>query len=135
MKRDYDGLLDGEEVTVVYKEDTKARSFAYIQDGKSKNNQASYIAYYTRTSFLEKQDSDGDGIPDGIDPEKLIYNITDRTLGLVAGLAYSNLEQHKGKKISSILTGKPLKNISTDDILELSPLVTQEQENLGISMV
>lgn len=71
---DGDGVKDGEEVTYV--------------DG-----------YFLMKSDPTKADSDNDGIKDGIDPEPMVYSITDRTLSLAAGLSYKNLSSKVGELV------------------------------------
>lgn len=68
---DGDGLKDGEELT--YKN-----------------------GYFKMNTDPTKKDSDNDGINDNIDPEPMVYSITDRTLALSASLSYTNLESDIG---------------------------------------
>lgn len=84
---DGDGLLDGEEVSIVY----------------TTNDNTKSVHHYNMSSLPVKKDSDNDGIDDKIDPNKCSYDITDRTLALVAGLSYTNLEKYIGKTIGEIL--------------------------------
>lgn len=66
-------------------------------------------------------DSDGDGIDDKVEysngTNPLRYDITDKTLSLLSGLAYSNLNSYVGKTIKEIRnTGIEFKNISSNDV-------------------
>ncbi|GGE79492.1 VWA domain-containing protein [Priestia taiwanensis] len=63
---------------------------------------------YKNESFLMKsnptlKDSDTDGILDKKDPKPMVYSITDRTLSLVAGLSYSNLNANISSTIDSLV--------------------------------
>jgi len=73
---DGDGLLDGEEL--VYNSTT---------------------GHFDMLSDPTKADTDNDGINDKIDPNPLVYDITDRTLALTASLSYTNLQSYKGELV------------------------------------
>ena len=44
-------------------------------------------------SYPDRVDSDMDGISDHDDPNPMEYTITDRTLALVEGMSYTNLDR------------------------------------------
>ncbi len=89
---DGDGLLDGEEV----------EANVFEQNGV-------VYEFYKIKSNPTLKDTDGDGIDDNIDPRPLVYTITDRTLSLVAGLAYSNLEDYVGKTVGYAMENGAIK--------------------------
>lgn len=97
---DGDGILDGEEVKV------------YIDKyGR---------VYYKMISNPNSKDTDKDDIDDKTDDDSLSYNITDKTLALLAGLSYNDLQEYSGKTISEIakLKGK-LKNFDANAVKKL----------------
>lgn len=57
--------------------------------------------YFIMISDPTKKDSDNDGILDNLDPEPMVYSITDRTLSLAAGLSYTNLNSSIGQTVGS----------------------------------
>lgn len=74
-----------------------------------------------------KKDSDGDGLLDAyidenglvtrVDPDPLVYNITDRTLALIAGLSYNNLNAYLNRDLGEVIdSGYDFKNIDPDDL-------------------
>lgn len=78
---DGDGLLDGEEVTLEFVD----------------YNGGYYISYSDPTL----KDTDKDGIIDSeeIKENRMVYNVSNRTLTHISNLAYVNLESHLFKKI------------------------------------
>lgn len=102
---DGDTLEDGEEIVPIYK----------TVDG------VETIYHYKLLSDPTRQDSDGDGIKDAVDLEPLSYNITDRTLALVAGLSYSNLSDQIGQTVGeAIESGVSIKNLDAKHARELN---------------
>ncbi len=110
---DKDGLLDGDEIKIVYMPNEDGTKMTVI--GKM-------------LSDPTKVDSDGDGINDGdcitddtrsgewVDPEPMVYNITDKTLALVCGLSYTNLEWCIGRTVGDAIdAGQTFNGISTED--------------------
>ena len=96
---DGDGLKDGEEVILTYEYNEDKTRVLVTGEFKLGNP--------------TKNDSDGDLINDASDPSPFIYTITDRTLAMVEGMSYTNLEKYIGKTIGEIkdkVTFKNLKN-------------------------
>ena len=123
---DGDGLLDGEEVTVdSYSENkqytsSKVSSFSTLNSSQVNRG----LVKFARISTIPTlKDTDGDGIDDYNDPWGRVYNITDRTLGLVAGLAYTNLQPFaKGQRkftVGEAPDYAPLDGISEKYIKEI----------------
>ena len=105
---DGDGVLDGEEVSVVVDDKNNVHHYTMHSnpmladtDGDGLLDAKSSLSNIQYSISLSK-DNDGDFISDANDPEPLVYNITDRTLGLTAGIAYTDLERYKNKTISQI---------------------------------
>lgn len=80
---DDDLLLDGQELE-------------YVDAGNGKG-------YFRMLSNPTNIDSDYDGIHDKLDEKPMVYNLTDRTLALTAGLSYSNLKSKVGSKIEDLI--------------------------------
>ncbi|MBP3040684.1 VWA domain-containing protein [Bacillaceae bacterium Marseille-Q3522] len=80
---DGDGLKDGEELI-----------YNGVEDGNG---------YFVMKSDPLKRDTDNDGIGDLSDDQPLAYNITDRTLALVAGVSYTNLFAEQGNTIADLI--------------------------------
>ncbi|MGV6938643.1 S-layer homology domain-containing protein [Paenibacillus sp. CMM36] len=85
---DGDGIPDGEELVLASKN--------YDQDP----------VYFTLISDPTKKDSDGDGMSDTVDPQPLIYNVTERHNVMVSDLSYVNLEFIQGREF-----GGPLEDV------------------------
>lgn len=123
---DGDGLSDGKEVTVAYFSQHKQynsptlNAFSTLSSTGVNRN----LSKFARISTIPTSvDTDGDGIDDFNDPWGRIYNITDRTLGLVAGLAYTNLQPF-AKGYRKFTVGEapdyaPLDGISQENIKEI----------------
>ncbi|MGI8372633.1 cell wall-binding repeat-containing protein [Priestia megaterium] len=62
--------------------------------------------YFILNSNPTKKDSDNDTINDKSDPEPMLYNMTDRTLAIAAGLSYSNLNSKEGNTIGELISNK-----------------------------
>ena len=106
---DDDGLLDGEEINLQFKEN---------EEGK---------IYFTYYSDPTKKDSDGDGLVDAyidenekvveVDSAPLEYSISDRILALIAGLSYNNLSAYLNRDLGEVIdSGYTFKNIDDDDL-------------------
>lgn len=112
---DGDGLLDGEEVSIYFKEN---------EEGK---------VYFTLHSNPIISDSDGDGILDALDPEQLEYNITDRSLALAAGLSYNNLSNYVNQDLSvAMADGYKFKNMETEDLDLLKDWTVVQANDSGV---
>lgn len=59
--------------------------------------------YFLMKSDPNSSDGDSDGINDIMDPQPMVYSVTDRTLALAAGLSYNNLNDRVGSKISDLV--------------------------------
>ncbi len=137
---DGDGLLDGEEVSAVV--DKKNNVHHYIMysnptltDTDGDDLLDSKISLKNKENTISLlNNSDGDWIPNPTDPEPLVYNITDRTLGLVAGFAYSDVEKYKQKKISEILSEATLDGIGTD-IVEIQDFRIIDSNDSGTGKI
>lgn len=115
---DGDRLLDGQEIYPVYQ----------ILNG------VKTIRYYKLLSDPTKKDSDGDGIGDAIDPEKICFNVTDRTLALVAGLSYSNLSNKTGKTIGELIdSGVTFENLENEYAAEIrdAKIIYSNESGIG----
>lgn len=67
-------------------------------------------------SYPDRVDSDMDGISDHDDPNPMEYTITDRTLALVEGMSYTNLEKYVGCTVREAReAGVYFKNVNPKD--------------------
>ena len=81
-------------------------------------------------SFPNEVDSDMDGIDDLNDPERLTYTITDRTLAMVEGLSYTNLEDYFGQTVGqAVEDGAVLKGISNENLICLKNAIIVHTNN------
>lgn len=103
---DGDGLTDGQEVQLKYE---------YNAD-RTQVKVTGKLVFGDPT----KSDTDGDGIKDSADPEPFSYTITDRTLALVQGLSYTNLEAYVGLTVGEIMDQVEFKNLSKENAQCLS---------------
>lgn len=98
---DGDGLKDGEEIEFVLSDDGKSVKYMRLKSDPTKID-TDNDGLPDGAHIKSRTDSDGDGISDTADKNKLTYNITDRTMSLVAGVSYENLENNVGKTLGQI---------------------------------
>lgn len=118
---DGDGLADGDEVEVeiIYNKD---KTMAYVK-GKIK-------------SYPDKVDSDNDGLSDYVDPERMEYTITDRTLSIIEGLSYTNLESYIGMSIGDLIDqGVYFENVNDENIELIRDAVINSACDSGTGMI
>ncbi|WP_291652063.1 VWA domain-containing protein [Clostridium sp.] len=106
---DGDGLKDGEELIYINK-------------------------YFQMKTNPLSSDSDNDGINDKLDPEPMIYSITDRTLSLAAGLSYTNLNSSIGNTVGE-KGERELKNFKIIEANDCGFLTFQEFFDKGLGSV
>ncbi len=106
---DGDKVPDDQEVQIVLK---------YNEDNSKMYVQGKLISYPDRV------DTDMDGISDLEDPNPMEYTITDRTLALVEGLSYTNLEAYVGRTVGDARAdGVYFKNVEPKDIFYLEEAI------------
>jgi len=80
------------------------------------------------------KDTDNDGIEDNEDKSPFDYTITDRTLALVQGLSYTNLEQYVGLTVkAAVEKGATIHGISAENLklLEKAVIVYANNSDSG----
>lgn len=81
-------------------------------------------------------DSDNDGLSDYVDPERMEYTITDKTLSIIEGLSYTNLESYIGMSIGDLIDqGVYFENVNDENIELIRDAVINSACDSGTGMI
>lgn len=81
-------------------------------------------------------DSDNDGLSDYVDLERMEYTITDKTLSIIEGLSYTNLESYIGMSIGNLIDqGVYFENVNDENIELIRDAVINSACDSGTGMI